>query len=103
MPSDPHKITCLHHQHTNLPNVSSTTVSLTFQEGVPLQTQGCLGIDQNQDGLNMGAWGMHDLGNQGYVDSRSLPHPSSYEQPAPKSEELIHNLSEHSTTLNKFN
>ena len=78
----PYKITCPHHQHTNLPDVFSTTASLTFLAGVPLKIQVCLGINQNQDGSNMGAWDMRAPGNQDCGDSRSLLHPSSSVQPA---------------------
>lgn len=79
-----HKITCRHHQHTNLQDVFLTSTSLTSLKDVPLKTQVCLGISQNQDGSNMGAWDKLALENQDCEDNRSLLHPSSFEQPTAK-------------------
>lgn len=94
---------CPHHQHINLPDVSSANVSPTSQESVPLQTPRSPGIDQSQDDLNMGAWDMHDHGNQGYEGSRSPPHPSSFELPISQIEKRSKiRLAEHATAARRF-
>lgn len=100
---DLHTRACPHHQHIDLPDVSSANVGLTSQEGVPLQTPRPLGIDQSQDDLNMGALDMHDHGNQGYEGSRSPPHPSSFGQPVSQTNKRLKiRLAEHAMAARRF-
>lgn len=72
--SDLHEIICLCRGHTDLPNVSSASVTQISQEVVPLQTLGSPDKGQNQDGSSAGALGTHGLENQDCVDKRNLPH-----------------------------
>uniref|UniRef100_A0A0A9CQA6 Rpot1 n=1 Tax=Arundo donax TaxID=35708 RepID=A0A0A9CQA6_ARUDO len=56
-----HMITCQHHQHTNLPGVSSASASLTCQGADLQQTPKSHDKDLNPSGSGKDALDMHDL------------------------------------------